>query len=144
MTNFKILIINAKENNRVCKPLKPLRIYFRPQDETSALIFFLAHRRSSTIQCASLDEITHPGIMNEEVTKKGLVPINDIVTGEPLPFFIPRYQRGYRWTKTQVEQFCEDIYQTPEGKWNCIQPLVVKVSNGRIEVIDGQQPFISS
>ena len=76
--------------------------------------------------------------MNEEVTKK-LVPINDIVTGEPLPFFIPRYQRGYRWTKTQVEQFCEDIYQTPEGKWNCIQPLVVKVSNGRIEVIDGQQ-----
>ena len=84
--------------------------------------------------------------MNEEVTKeiekiqeKGLVPINDIVTGEPLPFFIPRYQRGYRWTKTQVEQFCEDIYQTPEGKWNCIQPLVVKVSNGRIEVIDGQQ-----
>ena len=84
--------------------------------------------------------------MNEEVTKKiekiqekGLVPINDIVTGEPLPFFIPRYQRGYRWTKTQVEQFCEDIYQTPEGKWNCIQPLVVKVRDGRIEVIDGQQ-----
>ena len=70
---------------------------------------------------------------------QGLVPINDIVTGEPLPFFIPRYQRGYRWTETQVKQFCEDIYQTPEGKWNCIQPLVVKVSNGRIEVIDGQQ-----
>ena len=141
-----MLITSAKENNRVCKPLKPLRIYFRPQDETSALIFFLAHRRPSTIQCASLDEITHPGIMNEEVTKKiekiqekGLVPINDIVTGEPLPFFIPRYQRGYRWTKTQVEQFCEDIYQTPEGKWNCIQPLVVKVRDGRIEVIDGQQ-----
>ena len=75
--------------------------------------------------------------MNEEVTR--LVPINNIVTGEPLPFFIPRYQRGYRWTKTQVEQFCEDIYQTPEWKWNCIQPLVVKVRDGRIEVIDGQQ-----
>ena len=212
MTNFKMLIINAKENNRVCKPLKPLRIYFRPQDEISALIFFLAHRRPSTIQCSSLNEITHPEIMNEETVRdkikrsdcwkliqeeftndffgfldseannekcaflenmldalikfyrkdnpqgedgeailrpykvwkkirklQGLVSINDIVTGEPLPFFIPRYQRGYRWTETQVKQFCEDIYQTPEGKWNCIQPLVVKVSNGRIEVIDGQQ-----
>ena len=24
-------------------------------------------------------------------------------------FFIPHYQRGYRWTKYQVEQFLDDI-----------------------------------
>ena len=76
MTNFNILITSTKENNRVCKPLKPLRIYFRPQDETSALIFFLAHRRPSTIQCASLDEITHPGIMSSELKK----PTGDLQT----------------------------------------------------------------
>jgi uncharacterized protein with ParB-like and HNH nuclease domain len=48
--------------------------------------------------------------------------------------FIPRYQRGYRWTSKQVEDLLNDIWsyasaslQTNEsGKFYCLQPVVVK------------------
>jgi len=60
-------------------------------------------------------------------------------------FFIPSYQRGYRWTDTQVTQLLEDIWQffkrknKSEGEFYCLQPIVVKHSNDKFEVIDGQQ-----
>ena len=58
-------------------------------------------------------------------------------------FFIPNYQRGYRWTETQVNDLLEDIKnfnETDENSWYCLQPLVVKMKNdGSYEVIDGQQ-----
>lgn len=67
-------------------------------------------------------------------------------------FFIPSYQRGYRWTEKQVEELLEDIWafainppKQEEGKMRpfyCLQPIVVKQKNGRSdewEVIDGQQ-----
>lgn len=44
-------------------------------------------------------------------------------------FFIPSYQRGYRWTKQQVKDLLDDIHEfinrDKEGFY-CIQPLVVK------------------
>lgn len=67
-------------------------------------------------------------------------------------FFIPSYQRGYRWTETQVEQLLDDIWsfalnppKEEEGKMQpfyCLQPIVVKLRNevdNEWEVIDGQQ-----
>ena len=66
-------------------------------------------------------------------------------------FFIPAYQRGYRWTNTQVEQLLEDVWnfaknppRQEEGKekpFYCLQPIVVKKcsENDEWEVIDGQQ-----
>src|SRR5690554_4008052 len=67
-------------------------------------------------------------------------------------FFIPSYQRGYRWTEKQVEELLEDIWafainppKQEEGKMRpfyCLQPIVVKQKNGiadEWEVIDGQQ-----
>ncbi len=73
-------------------------------------------------------------------------------------FFIPHYQRGYRWTKSQVKALLEDIdsfiQQTSEDglskTWYCLQPIVVKqLSETELqkhdlegvwyEVIDGQQ-----
>jgi len=74
-----------------------------------------------------------------------------------LNFFIPSYQRGYRWTTQQVEDLLEDIWdfsqqEHQEGEFYCVQPLVVrKMSKGEkefnslpledewYEVIDGQQ-----
>ena len=78
-------------------------------------------------------------------------------------FYIKAYQRGYRWTETEVKELLEDIfelYNTKEGDY-CVQPLVVKtciadkikylISNGEgedytssespevYELIDGQQ-----
>ena len=63
-------------------------------------------------------------------------------------FFIPSYQRGYRWSKNEVIDLLNDIsdfkprevedsdYKT----WYCLQPIVVKNKEENLfEVIDGQQ-----
>jgi hypothetical protein len=65
-------------------------------------------------------------------------------------FFIPAYQRGYRWTETQVIQLLEDVWDfaknppkqnsEKEKPFYCLQPVVVKKRNeNEWEVIDGQQ-----
>ncbi|WP_367932444.1 DUF262 domain-containing protein [Enterocloster citroniae] len=63
-------------------------------------------------------------------------------------FFIPSYQRGYRWTTKEVEDLLNDINEfkprliddTDEKTWYCLQPIVVKNREENIyEVIDGQQ-----
>lgn len=78
-------------------------------------------------------------------------------------FFIPSYQRGYRWTEQQVKDLLNDIKEFIDNGTNniyCIQPLVVKEREqdilskikkansidevkqfllGSWEVIDGQQ-----
>ena len=72
-------------------------------------------------------------------------------------FFIPSYQRGYRWTKQQVLDLLNDIKEFAEKKkdeyeFYCVQPLVVKLMDNKekeknnlntnedwYEVIDGQQ-----
>ena len=61
-------------------------------------------------------------------------------------FYIPAYQRGYRWTSQEVNDLLNDIYEfipreineTEDRTWYC--PIVVKNRNGQeYEVIDGQQ-----
>jgi len=57
-------------------------------------------------------------------------------------FFIPSYQRGYRWTTQQVKELLEDIEDfVGKGAFGiyCLQPLVVKEHGDTWEVIDGQQ-----
>lgn len=75
-------------------------------------------------------------------------------------FFIPDYQRGYRWGEIQIRQMLEDIYcfiydKNAAGNFYCLQPVVVKKmtpdevaanklesafdNNTWYEVIDGQQ-----
>lgn len=57
-------------------------------------------------------------------------------------FFVPSYQRGYRWTDYEVTALLDDIYEfsTEGGKKYCIQPLIVKHrDDGSFEVVDGQQ-----
>ena len=74
-------------------------------------------------------------------------------------FFIPSYQRGYRWSPQQIKDFLNDIKEFDpktneigEKTWYCLQPLVIKPmdTNTKIvfnldetkdwyEVIDGQQ-----
>ncbi len=82
-----------------------------------------------------------------------------------MKFFIPSYQRGYRWTEQQVTDLLNDIWEFSEkekreGEFYCLQPLVVKrkdddvldsikaatsieeveaLLKGSWEVIDGQQ-----
>ncbi len=77
-----------------------------------------------------------------------------------MKFFIPSYQRGYRWTEQQVKDLLNDVNEfnperikdSDEETWYCLQPLVVKKmekTDSRLEnenerdnwyeVIDGQQ-----
>lgn len=63
-------------------------------------------------------------------------------------FFIPDYQRGYRWEKQEIIDLLTDLYtyakavfrQETTSKFYCLQPLVVKErAENNYEVIDGQQ-----
>ncbi len=74
--------------------------------------------------------------------KLELIPIENLLEKD---FFIPSYQRGYRWKERQVIDLLEDIleFQKKEkekGEFYCLQPIVVtKKENDSWEVIDGQQ-----
>lgn len=80
------------------------------------------------------------------VSIASLLHCND---NDKLHFYVPSYQRGYRWDKKQVEQLIDDLYEfssRTEGNksaFYCLQPLVVKriVVDGKVylEVVDGQQ-----
>ena len=46
-----------------------------------------------------------------------------------MKFYIPSYQRGYRWTDLQIENLLNDILEFSkgvDGDFYCLQPLVVK------------------
>lgn len=55
-------------------------------------------------------------------------------------YFVPAYQRGYRWTKKQVEDLLDDIWNWEENARYSLQPIVInQLEDGRIELVDGQQ-----
>lgn len=83
--------------------------------------------------------------MNEN--KLVLKSINDLLGSK---FYIPSYQRGYRWKNQQVEDLLKDLWEfktnppkQDDGKekpFYCLQPVVIKpTENDNWEVIDGQQ-----
>lgn len=57
------------------------------------------------------------------------------ITGQ---FFVPGYQRGYRWGEDEVTRLLEDINANGTQPY-CLQPIVVKKNNDKYELIDGQQ-----
>lgn len=53
-------------------------------------------------------------------------------------FYVPSYQRGYRWGEDEVLRLLNDVYTN--GKKNyCLQPVVVRKDGDIYELIDGQQ-----
>jgi len=62
-------------------------------------------------------------------------------------FWVPSYQRGYRWTPQQVKELLDDMREflaqpaSVHGpSFYCLQPIVVRSNPGDIwEVVDGQQ-----
>lgn len=72
-----------------------------------------------------------------------LKPVTELLIEK---FFIPSYQRGYRWANRQVTNLLDDIWNfrlnsETESKeaFYCLQPIVVSKMNGEWEVLDGQQ-----
>lgn len=57
-------------------------------------------------------------------------------------FIVPDYQRGYRWSKKEIEALLNDIYEYGNSKQEgtyCLQPIVVRNLGDKYELIDGQQ-----
>ena len=89
-----------------------------------------------------------------EIENPRIRPVGDLLLEN---FFVPRYQRGYRWGKQEITELLDDILQyhiatqnreNRVSKFYCLQPLVVKnkkwetINEREIigwELIDGQQ-----
>jgi hypothetical protein len=84
--------------------------------------------------------------MSESLCLKTVYNLRVDAFDDPLRYYIPAYQRGYRWTPTQVTQLLEDLREftkrenpQPE-EFYCLQPLVLRPNDdGAYEVVDGQQ-----
>ncbi|MEL7659382.1 DUF262 domain-containing protein [Acetobacterium wieringae] len=53
-------------------------------------------------------------------------------------FYIPSYQRGYRWGEDQVIRLLDDVNSNGTKNY-CLQPVVVRRRKDSFELIDGQQ-----
>ncbi len=78
--------------------------------------------------------------VNNELIPK---PISELLTES---FFIPAYQRGFRWTQREVTDLLDDISEFqkqseegPKSAFYCLQPVVVKKHDNEWELVDGQQ-----
>ena len=73
-----------------------------------------------------------------------------------MKFFIPSYQRGFRWSEKEVTDLLDDVSEftpkqigdTDKKTWYCLQPIVIRMISKKqhnigdkelYEVIDGQQ-----
>lgn len=112
--------------------------------------------------------------MSENLTKNLFsASINELISGiddKKICFVVPSYQRGYRWTDSQIKRLLMDLYEfgtekdrgnTLVGDYYCLQPIVVKkiidtevyakLGNGYqinndmdyYEIVDGQQRMIT-
>jgi hypothetical protein len=84
--------------------------------------------------------------MSESLCLKTIYELRVDASDDPFRYYIPAYQRGYRWTPTQVTQLLDDMREftkrenpQPE-EFYCLQPLVLRPNDdGAYEVVDGQQ-----
>ncbi|MDC8026864.1 MAG: DUF262 domain-containing protein [Myroides sp.] len=82
--------------------------------------------------------------MNNNISTK---PISELLG---MSFFIPAYQRGYRWEEQQIIDLLNDILEFQKkkdkgiGEFYCLQPLIVTQKENEVwEVVDGQQRLTS-
>jgi len=81
--------------------------------------------------------------MSENLELKSIAGILEILKATEKDFYVPAYQRGYRWEKKQVIELLEDILSfskiKKEDDFYCLQPIVVNQDKRNFRVIDGQQ-----
>ena len=83
---------------------------------------------------------------DQQITLRTVDELRLDEAGQAIRYFIPAYQRGYRWSPTQVTQLLDDLREfTYHGnpqleQFYCLQPLVLLARvDGDYEVVDGQQ-----
>lgn len=96
------------------------------------------------------EEVDIANVPEEEAIRPlALVSVQQILD-KHLNFFVPAYQRGYRWRPEEIEVLIDDLErfmleEDEKGAQNrcpfyCLQSVVVKNrDSGQLEVIDGQQ-----
>lgn len=96
------------------------------------------------------EEVDIVTMSKEEQNKPlALVSVKELLD-KHLKFFVPAYQRGYRWRPEEIEVLIDDLvrFMDEESKkaedcrcpFYCLQSVVVKNrESGQLEVIDGQQ-----
>lgn len=105
-------------------------------------------REYEVSELVNLTSITEPirllnngkfiGILQPESDFKTVKAIE--IVKEKKDYFIPAYQRGYRWEKAQVKDLLKDIMGWDKNEKYSLQPIVIKENkNGKIDLIDGQQ-----
>ncbi len=106
-----------------------------------------ANSTTGTPLCLFFNRENAKGMSESSICLKSVSSLLTDEEGNPTRFWIPSYQRGYRWTPRQVTQLLDDIWdfvQNSEGgprtAFYCLQPLVInRLDDGRCEVVDGQQ-----
>ena len=78
--------------------------------------------------------------MSKNISLKSIVDFEN----NNINFYIPSYQRGYRWKSRQVSQLIDDIdafTPTESSPFYFLQALAVTkdIENNRVNVVDGQQ-----
>lgn len=84
--------------------------------------------------------------MNELIhSVKSTFSLNEsgVLAGNFKYYYVPLYQRGYKWTISQIEKLLSDInhFEYKIGKFYCVQniTLVPNEKNNCYNVVDGQQ-----
>lgn len=79
------------------------------------------------------------------IEMKSLIKLRDGRT-----FYVPAYQRGYRWNEEQVKDLLDDLYSFASGKnekqFYCLQPIIVKKiskDSAQWKTIVGNHPQIN-
>jgi hypothetical protein len=77
---------------------------------------------------------------SDDVTVTGEATLEPRLVGKiSQQFFVPGYQRGYRWGLDEVSRLLNDIWESRNQSYY-LQPVVVKSQpSGDWELIDGQQ-----
>lgn len=79
--------------------------------------------------------------MEEYLTTGSLVSVAELMGRK---FRVPAYQRGYRWTKKEVTDLLEDLWEFHQSepkkqRFYCLQPIVIQKNGEFYDVLDGQQ-----
>lgn len=62
-----------------------------------------------------------------------------------LDFYVPSYQRGYRWTESQIDELLRDLYDFSQRNTHTdsnaygLQPIIVQKRHDKWTLVDGQQ-----
>ena len=95
------------------------------------------------------EELEQKNIMNKDIrtildkyyTRLKIKGLEDLYGKK---FFIPSFQRGYRWTEDNVNKLLEDLSNfgknvTDKNIDYCLQPIIVEKNDDKYNLIDGQQ-----